>query len=58
MTTDLRRLVLHDVAQVLQLLAANSALLVSGSTKTSEDKDVGESVRLKRVSFSDRTKRH
>lgn len=36
MTTDLRRLVLHDVAQVLQLLAAHSALLVSGSTKTSE----------------------
>lgn len=27
--TDLRRLVLHHVAQVLQLLAANSALVVS-----------------------------
>lgn len=31
--TDLRRLALHHVAQVLQLLAARSALLVSAGTK-------------------------
>lgn len=34
-TTDLHRLVLHHVAQVLQLLAARSALLVSAATQTS-----------------------
>lgn len=33
MATDLRRLALHHVAQVLQLLAARSALLVSAGTK-------------------------
>lgn len=32
--TDLRRLVLHHVAQVLQLFAAHSALLVSAATQT------------------------
>lgn len=31
---DLRRLALHHVAQVLQLLAARSALLVSAATQT------------------------
>lgn len=31
---DLRRLVLHHVAQVLQLLAARSALLMSAATQT------------------------
>lgn len=36
---DLRRLVLHHVAQVLQVLAARSALLVSAATKTTEFTD-------------------